>query len=91
MNLATTPSFRVTLRWQRFDRRGLGCPLFAQRQSHAPRRLSQHAEARGTIFNWLSATGTGCFFAAIVSGLLLGRGRCSDEDFLANAVRIGSL
>lgn len=25
-------------------------------------------------FNWLSATGTGCFFAAIVSGLLLGLG-----------------
>jgi lactate permease len=24
--------------------------------------------------NWLSATGTGCFFAAIVSGLLLGQG-----------------
>jgi lactate permease len=25
-------------------------------------------------FNWLSATGTGCFFAAIVAGLLLGLG-----------------
>src|SRR5438270_3786296 len=31
-------------------------------------------EAARYDFNWLSATGTGCFFAAIVSGLLLGLG-----------------
>jgi len=31
-------------------------------------------EAARYDFNWLSATGTGCFFAAIVSGLLLGQG-----------------
>jgi len=30
-------------------------------------------EAARYDFNWLSATGTGCFFAAIVSGLLLGQ------------------
>jgi lactate permease len=30
-------------------------------------------EAARYDLNWLSATGTGCFFAAIVSGLLLGR------------------
>ena len=31
-------------------------------------------EAARFDFNWLSATGTGCFFAAIVAGLLLGLG-----------------
>src|SRR5256886_17622701 len=31
-------------------------------------------EAARYDFNWLSATGTGCFFAAIVAGLLLGGG-----------------
>ncbi len=31
-------------------------------------------EAARYDFNWLSATGTGCFFAAIVSGFLLGLG-----------------
>src|SRR6266513_1851213 len=31
-------------------------------------------EAARYDFNWLSATGTGCFFAAIVAGLLLGVG-----------------
>jgi len=30
-------------------------------------------EAARYDFNWLSATGTGCFFAAIVSGVLLGQ------------------
>ena len=29
-------------------------------------------EAARYDFNWLSATGTGCFLAALVSGLLLG-------------------
>jgi lactate permease len=29
-------------------------------------------EAARYDFNWLSATGTGCFFAAVISGLLLG-------------------
>src|SRR5205085_2289162 len=31
-------------------------------------------EAARYDFNWLSATGTGCFFAALVAGLLLGVG-----------------
>src|SRR5207237_10862030 len=32
-------------------------------------------EAARYDFNWLSATGTGCFLAAIVAGLLLGLSR----------------
>ena len=40
----------------------------------APVVVKQTPEAARYDFNWLSATGTGCFFAAVVAGLLLGVG-----------------
>src|SRR6266566_3738939 len=40
----------------------------------APAVTKLTPEAARYDFNWLSATGTGCFFAAIVAGLLLGLG-----------------
>jgi len=48
-------------------------PSAAQRgDSRGPGRAESHTEAARYDFNWLSATGTGCFVAAIVAGLLLG-------------------
>jgi lactate permease len=60
MNTATTPAWDVPYLHKAVLR---SAPVVAK-PTPEPARYD---------FNWLSATGTGCFFAAIVSGLLLGR------------------
>ncbi len=77
MNLATTPAFRVLLPngKVRPGPPGWDVPYLHNAISRAaPVVAKPTPEAARYDFNWLSATGTGCFFAAIVSGLLLGQG-----------------
>ncbi|HVR26374.1 MAG TPA: lactate permease LctP family transporter [Candidatus Polarisedimenticolia bacterium] len=77
MNLATTPSFRVVLAngKVRSGPPGWDIPYLHNSISRAaPIVTKPTPEAARYDFNWLSATGTGCFFAAIVSGLFLGLG-----------------
>jgi lactate permease len=77
MNLATTPSFRVILANGnvRSGPPGWDVPYLHNAISRAaPIVTKPTPEAARYDFNWLSATGTGCFFAAIVSGLFLGLG-----------------
>jgi lactate permease len=77
INLATTPSFRVVLPngKVRPGPPGWDVPVLHNAISRAaPIVAKPTPEAARYDFNWLSATGTGCFFAAIVSGLLLGQG-----------------
>ena len=75
MNQATTPSFRVV---QADGKNRPGPPGWNVPYLHnaitrsAPVVTKPTPEAARYDFNWLSATGTGCFFAALVSGLLLG-------------------
>jgi len=76
MNRATTPSFRVVMAdgKVRPGPPGWNVPYLHNAISRAaPVVAKPTPEAARYDFNWLSATGTGCFFAAIVSGLLLGR------------------
>lgn len=77
MNQATTPAFRIVLPNGKvrpgppgWDVPYLHNAVFRS----APVVPKPTPEAARYDFNWLSATGTGCFFAAIVSGLLLGQG-----------------
>src|SRR6266513_1228216 len=75
MNLGTTPAFRVILAdgKVRPGPPGWDVPYLHNAISRAvPVVAKPTPEAARYDFNWLSATGTGCFFAAIVSGLLLG-------------------
>ncbi len=75
MNRATTPAFRVVLPngKPRPGPPGWDVPyLHNAVYRSAPVVTKPTPEAARYDFNWLSATGTGCFFAAIVSGLLLG-------------------
>ena len=75
MNRATTPAFRVVLAdgKARPGPPGWDVPyLHNAVYRAAPVVTKPTAEPARYDFNWLSATGTGCFFAAIVSGLLLG-------------------
>ncbi|MGA7217853.1 MAG: lactate permease LctP family transporter [Candidatus Sulfotelmatobacter sp.] len=75
MNQATTPAFRVVLPngKVRPGPPGWDVPYLHNAISRsAPIVTKPTPEAARYDFNWLSATGTGCFFAAIVSGLLLG-------------------
>jgi lactate permease len=77
MNQATTPAFRVVLSngKVRPGPPGWDVPILHNAISRAaPIVTKPTPEAARYDFNWLSATGTGCFFAAIVSGLLLGQG-----------------
>jgi len=77
MNQATTPAFRVTLPngKVRPGPPGWDVPYLHNAISRSqPVVAKPTPEAARYDFNWLSATGTGCFFAAIVSGLLLGQG-----------------
>ncbi|MFZ0300814.1 MAG: L-lactate permease [Candidatus Sulfotelmatobacter sp.] len=77
MNQATTPAFKVMLPngKVRPGPAGWDVPLLHNAISRAaPIVTKPTPEAARYDFNWLSATGTGCFFAAIVSGLLLGQG-----------------
>ena len=77
MNQATTPAFRVVLAngKVRPGPPGWDVPYLHNAISRAaPVVTKPTPEAARYDFNWLSATGTGCFFAAIVSGFLLGLG-----------------
>jgi lactate permease len=75
MNLATTPSFRVM---GADGKVRPGPPGWNVLKLHnaisraVPVVAKPMPEPARYDFNWLSATGTGCFLAAIVSGLLLG-------------------
>src|SRR6266853_827573 len=75
MNRATTPAFRVVLAdgKVRPGPPGWNVPyLHNAVYRAAPAVLKPTPEAARYDFNWLSTTGTGCFLAALVSGLLLG-------------------
>jgi len=75
MNQATTPSFKVVMAdgKVRPGPPGWNVPyLHNAVYRSAPVVAKPAPEAARYDFNWLSATGTGCFLAAIVAGLLLG-------------------
>jgi lactate permease len=75
INKATTPAFRVVLPdgKVRPGPPGWDVPyLHNAVYRSAPVVAKPTPEAARYDFNWLSATGTGCFLAAIVAGLLLG-------------------
>ena len=75
MNRATTPAFKVVLAdgKVRPGPPGWDVPyLHNAVYRAAPAVLTPAPEAARYDFNWLSAIGTGCFLAAVVSGLLLG-------------------
>jgi lactate permease len=75
MNQATTPAFRVVLAngKVRPGPPGWDVPYLHNAISRsAPIVTKPTPESARYDFNWLSATGTGCFLAAIVSGFLLG-------------------
>jgi lactate permease len=75
LNLATTPAFKVL---QADGTVRPGPPGWDVPYLHnvvyrsSPVVAKPTPEAARYDFNWLSATGTGCFLAAIISGLLLG-------------------
>ncbi|HTE90144.1 MAG TPA: L-lactate permease [Terriglobales bacterium] len=75
MNRATTPAFKVVMAdgKVRPGPPGWDVPYLHNAVYRAAPAVSTPApEAARYDFNWLSATGTGCFLAAVVSGLLLG-------------------
>src|SRR5438874_1332537 len=75
MNLSTTPAFRVILADGKVRPGPPGWDVLYLHNAISravPVVAKPTPEAARYDFNWLSATGTGCFFAAIVSGLLLG-------------------
>jgi lactate permease len=75
LNKATTPAFRVVLPdgKVRPGPPGWNVPYLHNAVFRsAPVVAKPTPEAARYDFNWLSATGTGCFLAAIVAGLLLG-------------------
>jgi lactate permease len=77
MNQATTPAFRVILPNGKVRPGPPGWDVPYLHNSvfrAAPVVTKPTPEAARYDFNWLSATGTACFFSAIVSGFLLGQG-----------------
>jgi lactate permease len=77
MNEATTPAYRVVLADGTVRRGppGWDVPYLHDAVFRAtPVVAKPTPESARFDFNWLSATGTGCFLAAIVSGLVLGLG-----------------
>jgi lactate permease len=75
MNRATTPAFKVILAdgKVRPGPPGWDVPyLHNAVYRAAPAVITPTPEAARYDFNWLSAIGTGCFLAAVLSGLLLG-------------------
>jgi lactate permease len=77
MNKATTPAFKVTLPdgKPRPGPAGWDWPYLHNKVFRtAPVVAKATPEGARFDFNWLTATGTGCFIAAILSGLLLGLG-----------------
>ena len=77
MNKATTPSFSVVMAdgKPRSGPAGWDWPYLHNRVFRTTPVVSKAApEAARFDFNWLTATGTACFIAAIVAGLALGLG-----------------
>jgi lactate permease len=77
MNKATTPAFKVTLPdgKPRPGPAGWDWPYLHNKVFRtAPVVQKATPEGARFDFNWLTATGTGCFIAAILAGLLLGLG-----------------
>jgi len=77
MNQATTPSFHVVMAdgKDRTGPPGWDWPYLHNKVYRTtPVVPKPAAEAARFDFNWLTATGTGCFFAAILAGLILGLG-----------------
>jgi lactate permease len=77
MNRATTPAFKVMMPdgKPRPGPAGWDWPyLHGKVFRTAPVVQKATAEGARFDFNWLTATGTGCFIAAILAGLLLGLG-----------------
>jgi lactate permease len=77
LNQATTPSFKVVMAdgKPRPGPPGWDWPYLHGKVSRtAPVVAKPTAETARFDFNWLTATGTGCFLAAILAGLLLGLG-----------------
>jgi lactate permease len=77
LNQATTPSFKVVMAdgKPRPGPPGWDWPYLHGKVSRMmPVVAKPTAEAARFDFNWLTATGTGCFLAAILAGLLLGLG-----------------
>ena len=77
LNQATTPSFKVVMAdgKPRPGPPGWDWPYLHGKVSRtAPVVAKPTAEAARFDFNWLTATGTGCFLAAILAALLLGLG-----------------
>ncbi len=75
MNKATTPSFKVVMAdgKPRPGPAGWDWPyLHAKVFRTAPVVAKPTAEAARFDLNWLTATGTGCFLAALFAGLILG-------------------
>jgi lactate permease len=77
LNQATTPSFKVVMAdgKPRPGPAGWDWPYLHGKVSRTtPVVAKPTPEAARFDFNWLTATGTGCFLAAITTGLLLGLG-----------------
>jgi lactate permease len=77
LNHATTPAFKVVLAdgKPRPGPPGWDWPYLHDRVSRTTPVVNKPTpEAARFDFNWLTATGTGCFLAAIVAGFLLGLG-----------------
>jgi lactate permease len=77
MNRATTPSFEVVLAngKLRTGPPGWDWPYLHNKVFRTTPVVPQPvSEAARFDFNWLTATGTGCFFAAILAGAILGLG-----------------
>jgi lactate permease len=77
LNQATTPSFKVGLAdgKPRPGPPGWDWPYLHGKVSRTVPVVSKPTpEAARFDFNWLTATGTGCFLAAVLAGLLLGLG-----------------
>ena len=77
MNKATTPAFKVTLPdgKPRPGPAGWDWPYLHNKVFRtAPVVVKPAAEGARFDFNWLTATGTGCFISAILAGVLLGLG-----------------
>jgi len=77
LNQATTPSFKVVMAdgKPRPGPAGWDWPYLHGKVSRTtPVVAKPTPQAARFDFNWLTATGTGCFLAAILAGLLLGLG-----------------
>jgi lactate permease len=75
MNQATTPAFKVVLAGGKVrpGPPGWDWPYLHNKVSRTTPVVAKPApEAARFDFNWLTATGTGCFLSAIVAGVILG-------------------